>query len=194
MEWIVKCVSKPDMVERRAATLQAHIDHLDKFKVETWYSGPMMVGDGSNANGSFRVIDFPTRDQTATYIETDPYTTADIFKSIDIERVVPYTQLRQRDHGQTEGNSQYIVISRTDPIAVEIKPAGSMADFLSAHAGSLIFAGMLTDDSGETGLGALYVLDVAGRDMADKFVAEEPLSHGPDGRSLTIERWRFGHV
>jgi len=38
------------------------------------------------------------------------------------------------------------------------------------------------------------VLDVAGRDMADNFVAEEPLSHGPDGRSLTIERWRFGHV
>ena len=34
MEWIVKCVSKPDMVERRAATLQAHIDHLDKFKKE----------------------------------------------------------------------------------------------------------------------------------------------------------------
>lgn len=194
MEWIVKCVSKPDMAERRAATLEAHKDHLDNFKLETWYSGPMMVGDGSNANGSFRVIDFPTRDQTVSYIETDPYTTADIFKSIDIERVIPYTALRQREHVQTDGNEQFIVISRTDPISVESTPSGAMANLLATHARNLIFAGLLTDDSAETGLGALYVLDVAGRDEADRFVAEEPLSRGPDGRSLTIERWRFGHV
>lgn len=194
MEWIIKCVSKPDMVERRAATLQAHKDHLDRFKVETWYSGPMMVGDGSNANGSFRVIDFPSRDQATAYIDTDPYTMADIFKSIDIERVFPCTDLRQRDHVQTDGHAQFIVISRTDPRPAKAVPDAPMAAFLAAHAESIIFAGMLVDDSGETGLGALYVLDVPGREAADKFVAEEPLSRGPDGRSLTIERWRFGHV
>ena len=38
------------------------------------------------------------------------------------------------------------------------------------------------------------VIDVADRVAADAFVADEPLSRGPDGRSLTIERWRFGHV
>lgn len=194
MEWIVKCVSKPDMVERRAKTLQAHKDHLDKFKLETWYSGPMMVGDASNANGSFRVIDSPTRDQTTAYIETDPYTVVDIFKSVDIERVVPYTDLRQRDHVQTDGNAQFIVISRTDPCPVEAAPGAQMRDFLAVHAERLVFAGMLATDDGETGTGVLYVLDVAGRKVADKFVAEEPLSQGRDGRSLSIERWRFGHV
>lgn len=194
MEWIVKCVSKPDMVERRAATLQAHVEHLDKFKAETWYSGPMMVGDGSNANGSFRVIDFPTREQTTAYIETDPYTTADIFKSIAIERVFPYTDLRQRDHIQTEGNAQYVLVARTDPRPVEPTPGAEMAGFLSAHGADLVFAGMLAEDSGGLGTGALYVLDVADRSVADAIMADEPLSRGPDGRSLTLERWRFGHV
>lgn len=194
MEWMVKCVSKPDMVERRAATLQAHVGHLDNYKVETWFSGPMMVGDGSNANGSFRVIDFPTRGETKTYIDTDPYTTADIFKSIDIERVFPYTSVRQRDYPQTEGNAQFIVISRTDPRPVSTKPDAEMADFLAAQGDAVLFAGMLSDDAGTTCQGALYVLDVADRPAADPFVNAEPLSRGPDGRSLTIERWRFGHV
>jgi uncharacterized protein YciI len=194
MEWIVKCVSKPDMVARRAATLAAHVEHLDKFKTETWYSGPMMVGDGSNANGSFRVIDFPARDQTETYIGTDPYTTADIFRSIDIERVFPYTEMRQRDCVQADGNAQFIVIARTDPCPVAATPDSAMSAFLDAHADDILFAGCLADDAGTTSSGAIYVLDVADRDAADAVLADEPLSRGPDGRSLTIERWRFGHV
>ena len=194
MEWMIKCASKPGMVERRAATLQAHIEHLDKFKVETWYSGPMMVGDGSNANGSFRVIDFPTRGKAASYIETDPYTLAEIFKSIDIERVFPYTDLRQRNHTQTDGHAQFVIVSRTDPIPVSRAPDAAMAECLARHADKLVFAGMLAEDDGATGTGALYVIDVADRNAADAFAADEPLSRGPDGRSLTIERWRFGHV
>jgi len=194
MEWMVKCVSRPDMVERRAATLKAHVRHLDNYKAETWFSGPMMVGDGSNANGSFRVIDFPTRAETKTYIDTDPYTTADIFKSIDIERVFPYTGVRQRDYPQTEGNAQFIVIVRSDPRPVAEGTDGEMTDFLSVQGDTVLFAGMLSDDAGSTFQGALYVLDVPDRPAADAFVNAEPFSRGPDGRSLTIERWRFGHV
>lgn len=194
MEWMIKCASKPDMVERRATTLKAHIAHLEKFKLETWYSGPMMVGDGSNANGSFRVIDFSARDKTTAYIETDPYTLAEIFKSIDIERVFPYTDLRQCNHSQTEGNAQFVIVAHTDPISVAEVPGAQMAEFLVTHADKLIFAGMLAEDDGKTGTGVLYVIDVANRNAADAFVAGEPFSRGPDGRSLTIERWRFGHV
>lgn len=194
MEWMIKCASKPDMTERRAAALQAHIEYLDNFKGETWYSGPMMVGDGSNANGSFRVIDFPTRDEATTYIQADPYTRAKIFKSIDIERVVPYTDLRQRDHTKIDGHTQFVIVSRADWISASRAPDAAMAEFLLRHADDLIFAGMLAADDGETGTGALYVIDLADRDAVDGFVADEPLSRGPDSRSLTIERWRFGHV
>ncbi|MBT3399163.1 MAG: hypothetical protein HOL07_06000 [Rhodospirillaceae bacterium] len=193
MEWMIKCVSKPDMAARREATIAAHIEHLDKFKAETWYSGPMMVGDGSNANGSFRVVDFPDYASTREYIDTDPYTTAEIFRRIDIEPLQPWTDVRQRDYAQTDGRAQFIVIARTDPqSAAQAADVGS--DVLARYRDRIVFAGALMDDARAAVSGALYVIDVEDRPGVDAFLADEPLSRGPEGRSLTIERWRFGHV
>ncbi len=191
MEWMIKCVSWPNMAERREATIAAHIEHLDRFKAETWYSGPMLVGNASNANGSFRVVDFPDHTDAKDYIDTDPYTKAEIFRWIDIEPLRPWTDIRQRDYTQTEGHAQYIVIARTDPLAPE---AADVSAFLSARSDALVFAGALLDAARETIMGALYVIDVLSAIDADAFLAEEPFSRGPEGRSLTIERWRFGHV
>ena len=193
MEWMIKCVSKPDMAGRREATIAAHIEHLDKFKAETWYSGPMMVGDGSNANGSFRVVDFPDHARTKTYIDTDPYTTAEIFRRIDIEPLRPWTDVRQRDYAQTDGRAQFIVIARTDPQSPD-QASGDVSGFLAAYRDRIVFAGALLDDARTAVTGALYVVDMDDRAGADAFLADEPLSRGPEGRSLMIERWRFGHV
>lgn len=193
MEWMIKCVSKPDMAERREATIAAHIEHLDKFKAETWYSGPMMVGDGSNANGSFRVVDFPDHASTRAYIDTDPYTTAEIFRRIDIEPLQPWTDVRQRDYVQRDGRAQFIVIARTDPL-LPVSVSGDVSDFLARHRDRIVFAGALLDGARAAVTGALYVIDADDRPGADAFLADEPLSRGPEGRSLTIERWRFGHV
>lgn len=193
MEWMIKCVSKPDMAATREATLAAHIEHLDKFKPESWYSGPMMVGDGSNANGSFRVVDFPDLANARTYIETDPYTMAEIFRRIDIEPLQPWTDIRQRDYVQTEGRAQFIVIARTDPLSPD-RASGGVSDFLVQQGDRIVFAGALLNDARTAVTGAVYVLDVNDRAGADDFLAGEPLSRGPEGRSLTIERWRFGHV
>lgn len=193
MEWMIKCVSWPDMAARREATIAAHIEHLDRFKAETWYSGPMMVGDGSNANGSFRVVDFPDLAAAKTYIDTDPYTTAEIFRRIDIEPLRPWTDVRQRDYDQTDGRAQFIVIANTDPQAPE-DVEKDVAAFLAAQQERVVFAGALLDADRVALTGALYVIDADGRADADAFLAGEPLSRGPQGRSLTIERWRFGHV
>ncbi|MBT6535810.1 MAG: hypothetical protein HOK98_06465 [Rhodospirillaceae bacterium] len=193
MEWMIKCVSKPDMAATREATIGAHIEHLDKFKAETWYSGPMMVGDGSNANGSFRVVDFPDHASTKTYIDTDPYTTAEIFRRIDIDPLQPWTDVRQRDYAQSDGRAQFIVIARTNPQSPD-QVSGDVSGFLAEHGVQIVFAGALLDDTRETVTGALYVIDANDRSQADTFLADEPLSRGPEGRSLTIERWRFGHV
>ncbi len=193
MEWMIKCVSKPDMAETREATIAAHIEHLDKFKSETWYSGPMMVGDGTNANGSFRVVDFADHADARNYIDTDPYTMAEIFRRIDIEPLQPWIEVRQRDYVQTEGRAQFIVIVRTDPLSPD-RASRDVSEFLTRHRERIVVAGALLDDARTAQTGALYVIDVEDRSGADAFLAREPLSRGPEGRSLTIERWRFGHV
>lgn len=193
MEWMIKCVSKPDMAATREATLEAHKAHLDKFKSETWYSGPMMVGDGSNANGSFRVVDFPDHGGAKNYIDTDPYTTAEIFRRIDIEPLRPWTDVRQRDYTQTEGRAQFVVIARTDPQSSD-HVSNDVSSFLAKYRARVVFAGALLDGTRDAVTGALYVVDMDDRADADALLADEPLSRGPEGRSLTIERWRFGHV
>ncbi|MGB0570682.1 MAG: YciI family protein [Alphaproteobacteria bacterium] len=193
MEWMIKCVSKPDMAATREATLEAHKAHLDKFKSETWYSGPMMVGDGSNANGSFRVVDFPDHGVAKNYIDTDPYTTAEIFRRIDIEPLRPWTDVRQRDYAQTEGRAQFVVIARTDPQSSD-HVSNDVSSFLAKYRARVVFAGALLDGTRDAVTGALYVVDMDDRAGADALLADEPLSRGPEGRSLTIERWRFGHV
>ncbi|HCP00235.1 MAG: hypothetical protein CL573_03990 [Alphaproteobacteria bacterium] len=193
MEWMIKCVSWPNMAERREATIARHIEHLDKFKAETWYSGPMISNDGSNANGSFRVVDFPTRDAAQNYIDTDPYTAAEIFERIDIEPLHPWTDIRQRAYDQTDGWSQFIVIARTEPQALEAGTS-KVSGFLTDYSFQIVLAGALMDDTHFHLIGALYVIDVAERAFADVFLADEPLSRDPDGCNLTIERWRFGHV
>lgn len=193
MGWMIKCVSWPDMAERRKAMLASHIEHLDRFKSETWYSGPMLVGDGSSANGSFRVVDFPELDAAQTYIDADPYTAAEIFKRIDIEPLRPWTDVRQLDYAQVDGRTQFIVIARADPMAPEAM-AHEVSAFLGDYARHVVFAGALMDALRVRLTGALYVLDIGDRSGANAFLADEPLSRGPEGRSLTIERWRFGHV
>ncbi|MBO22457.1 MAG: hypothetical protein CMM26_08835 [Rhodospirillaceae bacterium] len=193
MEWMIKCVSWPGMAERRDANITAHIEHLDQFKAETWYSGPTLVGDGSNANGSFRVVDFPTLGAARSYIDTDPYAKVEIFQRIDIEPLRPWTDMRQRDYAQAEARIQFIVIARADPLP-PVSVADGMTAFLGNHLRYVVFAGALMDQSHAQLTGALYVIDVDDRAGADAFLAHEPLSRGPEGRSLTIERWRFGHV
>jgi len=69
-----------------------------------------------------------------------------------------------------------------------------VSGFLATHRDRVVFAGALLDDTRGAVTGALYVVDMDDRAGADAFLADEPLSRGPEGRSLTIERWRFGHV
>lgn len=196
MEWMIKCVSKPDTSELRKRTIDAHRDYLDGFKDETWYSGPMMLDDGSDANGSFRIIDFPSRGAAQTYILEDPYNQVGLFETIAIERLVPWTSLRQRDYARKEGTAQYVVIARAEPGPAEAEPpAGSaLSGFLDHNASCLLAAGSLTRDDGTVATGALYLIDVADGAAAERFADAEPVSRGAGGKGLTVERWRFGHV
>ena len=114
-------------------------------------------------------------------------------RRIDIDPLQPWTDVRQRDYAQSDGRAQFIVIARTNPQSPD-QVSGDVSGFLAEHGVQIVFAGALLDDTRETVTGALYVIDANDRSQADTFLADEPLSRGPEGRSLTIERWRFGHV
>ncbi len=84
---MIKCRSKPGTGELRKATIPAHRAHLEKYRDETWFSGPIFTDDGTSAIGSLRFIEFPDRAAAEALIANEPYTQAGgIYGHVTIER------------------------------------------------------------------------------------------------------------
>ncbi len=196
MHWMIKCRSKPGTDELRTATIPAHKAHLDKYRENTWFSGPLFTDDGSSAIGSLRFIEFPDRAAAQAYIEADPYTTKGIFESINIQRWEPALSHRQLTYPRQEGTLQFIVHCDdvADSAALRAPLRQAHRDYLEARAGMVIARGPLMTDDGETIVGSALLLDVADRAEAEAIWADEPFNRGGVYGHVTVERWIFGHV
>lgn len=196
MHWLIKCRSKPGTDALREATIDAHRDFLDNYPEVTWYSGPLFTDDDKNAIGSLRLIEFPDREAALAYINADPYSKAGIFQSITIERWTPSTGMRQRDYPRKDGTMQIVIHchDRPDGAARRAPPREAHFDYLNDHRNIIVTHGPLQTDDGSRIVGSLLILDVADRDEAEAFWADEPFNRAGVYDWTTIERWRFGHV
>ncbi len=196
MHWLIKCRSKPDTDALRLATIDAHRRFLDGYPEVTWYSGPIFTDDNKNAIGSLRLIEFPDRDDALAYIHADPYTRAGLFEAIMVERWKPALNVRQRDYPRKEGKMQFVIHCHDKPDGGARRAPLEAAHFeyMKAHPGIVVAGGALLDDDGVKSIGAVLILDVAGKAEAEAFWAGAPFNRGGVYEGTTIERWRFGHV
>ena len=196
MHWMIKCRSKPDTDELRMATIPAHKAHLDKYRAQTWFSGPLFTDDGTSAIGSLRFIEFPDRAAAQTYIDTDPYTTEGIFESVDVVRWQPALEHRQLTYARKDDTMQFIVqctdVAGSAALRDSLREAHR--DYLDARADMVIARGPLQTDDGATVTGSALLLDVADRAAVDALLADEPFTTGGTYENVTIDRWVFGHV
>lgn len=196
MHWLIKCRSKPDTDALRLATIDAHRNFLDGYADVTWYSGPLFTDDNRNAIGSLRLIEFPDRAAAAAYIDADPYTQAEIFESIEIERWQPGLPVRQRDYVRKDGTMQFVIHcrdTRGDGSAPRSALHTAHLTYLQGHRDIIVTHGALLDDAGANTVGDLLILDVADKAQAEAFRKDEPF-HRAGIYTSTMERWRFGHV
>jgi uncharacterized protein YciI len=193
---MVKCRSKPGTDELRTATIPAHKAHLDKFRAETWFSGPLFTDDGASAIGSLRFIEFPDRAAAQAYIDADPYTTEGIFESINIQAWQPALEHRQLTYPRREGTQQFIVhcTDVADGAARREPLRQAHRDYLEQYADQVVARGPLKTDDGETVIGSALLLDVADRAAAEALLADEPFNKAGVYEQVTIERWLFGYV
>jgi uncharacterized protein YciI len=196
MHWLIKCRSKPDTDALRLATIDAHRRFLDGYPEVTWYSGPIFTDDNKNAIGSLRLIEFPDRGAALAYIHADPYTQAGLFEAIMVERWKPALDVRQRDYPRKEGTMQLVIHCHDKPDggARRAPLEGVHFEYMQAHRGIVVARGALLDDDGVKSIGAVLILDVAGKAEAEAFWAGAPFNRGGVYEWTTIERWRFGHV
>ncbi|NKB49850.1 MAG: hypothetical protein GKS02_10885 [Alphaproteobacteria bacterium] len=196
MHWMIKCRSKPNTDDLRNATIDDHKKHLDKFRENTWFSGPLFTDDGASAIGSLRFIEFPDRASAVTYIDTDPYSTAGIFAAVNIQRWQPSLEHRQLTYARKEGAQQFIV--HCDDVADSEALRDPLRDahraYLNQHGDKVVARGPLKTDDGEKVVGSAILLDVANRAEAEALLADEPFTKGGVYGNVTVERWLFGHV
>ena len=196
MHWLIKCRSKPDTDALRMATIDAHRNFLDGYPEVTWYSGPVFSDDNKNAIGSLRLIEFPGRDAALAYIHADPYTKADIFEAITVERWKPGLDVRQRDYVQKNGRMQFVIHCHDKPDGSTRRAPlrDTHLDYLKLNKDIIVARGPLLDDEGTKTIGSLLILDVNSKDEAMAFWSSEPFNRSGVYGRVTVERWRFGHV
>lgn len=196
MHWMIKCRSKPGTDELRNATIPAHKAHLDKYRENTWFSGPIFTDDGTSAIGSLRFTEFPDRAAAVTYINTDPYSTEGIFESVDVQHWQPALEHRQLTYPRKDDTQQFIVQCTDVADSAELRAPllPSHRDYLGARADMVIARGPLKADDGETITGSALLLDVADRAAAEELLANEPFNMAGVYGHVSIERWLFGHV
>ncbi|MCP5366620.1 MAG: YciI family protein [Hyphomicrobiales bacterium] len=86
MLFFIHCIDKPDSQELRAENRRHHLEHLSLFKKNIVCAGPTLSEDGEGMTGSVMLVDFPDRSAVEGFMHRDPYTRAQLFQSVRVER------------------------------------------------------------------------------------------------------------
>lgn len=85
MLFTIFCIDKPNMAEKRAAAMPAHIEYLNaQTKIKNIMSGPLMDDEMENVIGSLYLLEAPNRTAIEDFTKGDPLVAADIWKSTEI--------------------------------------------------------------------------------------------------------------
>lgn len=79
MKFVLICEDKPDSLDVRLATREAHLAYLQSAKVTLQLCGPMLTDDGSSMIGSMFVIEAQDRQAVQDFADADPYQQAGLF-------------------------------------------------------------------------------------------------------------------
>lgn len=84
MHFVIYCKDKPGHGDLRVATRPRHLAYLDGFKDRMFAAGGLLTDDGKAAIGSLLILDFPDRAAAEAFAAGDPYNTAGLFESVDV--------------------------------------------------------------------------------------------------------------
>ena len=86
MQFLVKAYDGPDMLDKRMAVRPAHLEGMRELGKQIVFAGGLL-DEAGGMKGSALVMDFPDRTALDAYLEREPYVTAGVWETIDIEPV-----------------------------------------------------------------------------------------------------------
>ena len=83
--FLVICIDKKNSLNRRLENREQHLKHLKSLRKKLLMAGPIL-DEKENPVGSLLIIDFKKKIDLQKFLENDPYSKADLFKTIKIEK------------------------------------------------------------------------------------------------------------
>jgi uncharacterized protein YciI len=84
MLYVVTCIDKPNSLDLRMATREAHLAYAGATKsVRFVVGGPFLSEDGTMV-GSMIIVDAETRAAVDDFVANDPYGKAGLFQSVEV--------------------------------------------------------------------------------------------------------------
>ncbi|MDO9431739.1 MAG: YciI family protein [Pseudomonadota bacterium] len=84
----IYCVDKPNSLELRMATREAHLAYVGGFRDQLRLGGPMLNENGDMA-GSIIMVEMETLAEAQALAAGDPYNQAGLFERVDITAFRP---------------------------------------------------------------------------------------------------------
>ncbi len=84
----IYCVDKPNSLELRMATREAHLAYVGSFRDQLRLGGPMLNENGDMA-GSIIMVEMETLAEAQALAAGDPYNQAGLFERVDITAFRP---------------------------------------------------------------------------------------------------------
>lgn len=84
--YIITCIDKPNSLDLRLATRQAHLDYAQNWVDRMLVGGPLLSDDGQTMQGSMLILDLDDPAQIDDYLANDPYNQAGLFETVTVRR------------------------------------------------------------------------------------------------------------
>ena len=86
MPYVIETWDKPDSLDLRKSTRDAHLAYLDAQVSRLLACGAKLKDDGSDAGGGLYIVDVESRAEAEAFIQADPFAQAGLFDRISITR------------------------------------------------------------------------------------------------------------
>ena len=84
MLFTIHALDKPNVMDKRQAALDAHINHVASG-MQVVMSGPLMSDDEQNVIGSFFLVEAPDRQSVMDFHLNDPIYLAGVWETVNIQ-------------------------------------------------------------------------------------------------------------
>jgi uncharacterized protein YciI len=86
LAFVIATYDKPDHKHVRDSVRQRHLEYLEANVKKVIAGGGFFNDDGTLVIGGLLIVDVDTRAEAETFIRNDPFTAADLFQRVEINR------------------------------------------------------------------------------------------------------------